>query len=174
MSVDEELHRHAFAALQARRAAADEGSGTRPVPASRIVAYARRGDAMADLALERALRAEPGLQRLYRRALAGVAQASSIRAAAASGTQVTHRRIGAHRLEIVTEADDMPWLVLRLAEGAAPVTMIELLAPDGTARRLALGAPIDGVIQLPLDPAFPELAGIAGLIGDPGSEIHLL
>ncbi len=179
MTGHDDLHLQAFHALQAHRAAmqsavAEAGSATAPIPASRMVAYARRADSTADLALERALRERPGLRLLYARVLSGIAVAASPRAAAASDARVTQRRIGEHRLEVVPEADGLSWLVLRLADGAGAVTMLELRGPDGTGRRIALGAPIDGVIQLPLDEAFADLAGVAQLIGNPGTEIYLL
>lgn len=174
MSAGENMELQAFVALQDLRAAGESGCAAGRIPASRIVAYARRGDSTVDLALERALRHELGLRRLYAKALGGIAIASSPRAAAASEARVTRRSIGAHSLEIVSEADGIPWLVIRLAEGSAPVSMIELRRPDGTGRRLDLGAAIDGVVQLPLDPAFPEIAGVADLIGDPATEIYLL
>ena len=177
MNGEKELHARAFAALQDLRAAARSGSDAshgRRIPASRIIAYARRANSMADLHLERAMRREPGLQALYRRALSSVACASSTRAAAASAARVTRRPVGDHIIEIVTEADGMPWLVLRLAENSAPVTMMELRGPGGVGRRVELAEPIDGVVQLPLDPSFPELSGVAELIGDPLTEIYLL
>ena len=174
---EDDLHFQAFHALQATRDVIDTvaaGANAAAIPASRIVAYARRADSTADLALERAFRSAPGLQLLYRRALSGVAQASSMQAAAASETQVTERMIGPHLLEILPEADGLSWLVLRLADPAPAVTMLELRGPDGTGRRIALGEPIDGIIQVPLDEGFPELAGLAALIGDPGCELYLL
>ena len=182
MTSEEEMHLQAFQALQAAREVAQVIEGGQPsaasgegvILASRVVTYARRADSTADLALERALRERPGLRLLYTRALSGMALAASPRAAAASEARVMQRRIGDHLLEIVPEADGMAWLVLRLADGAPAVTMLELRGPDGTGKRLALGEPIDGVIQLPLDERFPELAGLTELIGDPGTEIYLL
>jgi hypothetical protein len=177
MIKENDAHLQAFAALQDMRLAAERGRDeptVRSIPASRIVAYARRRDSTADLNLERSLRREPGLSILYRKALSMVAQAVSMRAIAASGSRVTHRLVGDHSLEIVSEADDMHWLVLRLAHTRAPVTMIELRGSNGEGRRVALGEPIEGVIQLPLDPAFTELTGIAELIADPATGIYLL
>lgn len=174
MSVNEELHLSAFEALQEMRKGAEAETTSDLVPVSKVVAYARRTDCTADLALERSLRRNDGLRAVYRRALSGVARASSLRAAAAAEAQVARRAVGDYVLEIVREFEDMSWLVLRIPEGAAPVTMIELRGSDGAGRRLDLGQPIDGVLQLPLDQGFAELAGIADLLSDPATEIHLL
>jgi len=129
MTSQDDLHLQAFAALQDIRLVAEHGrhdENLPSLPASRVVAYARRRDSTADLHIERSLRREPGLSLLYRNALSGAAQAVSMRAIAASGSRVTHRLIGDHSLEIVSEADDMQWLVLRLADTRSKVTMIEL------------------------------------------------
>lgn len=171
---DEDLHQEAFTALQ-RLSARDEAAGApQPgLPASRIVAYAQRQDALLDLEVERALRHHAGARALHAAALGRVAVASSLSVAAAAD-QVTERRIGEWHLEILEETDDVPWLILRAPEGAAQITMMELRLPDGTGRRLDLGQPIDGVFQLPLDPGFAEMVGLIDWLRDPATEIHLI
>ena len=177
MTTKDDLHFQAFVALQDIRLVAEQGyqeENLQSLPASRIVAYARRRDSISDLHIERSLHQEPGLSLLYRKVLSSAAHAVSLRAIAASGSRVTQRLIGDHSLEIVSEADDMQWLVLRLADTRSKVTIIELRGPNGEGRRVELSEPIDGVIQLPLDAEFPELAGIVDLIADPATEIYLL
>jgi hypothetical protein len=172
--IDEDMHQEAFAALQ-RLSARDQTAGAlQPgLPASRIVAYAQRQDAILDLEVERALRRHAGARALYAAALGRVAVASSLSVAAAAD-HVTERRIGDWHLEILEETDDVPWLILRASEGTAKITMMELRLPDGTGRRLDLGLPIDGVFQLPLDPGFAEMVGLIDWLRDPATEIHLL
>jgi len=177
MTVDDEMYLQAFVALQEMRAATEtepQVPGMAAVTASQIVAYARRDTSVADFRVEAALRNDAAMRLVYRKALSGIAQMASLRVAAASEASVAQRRIGEHQLEIMTEADGMAWLVLRLADAYKTITMMELRAPDGSGRRIALGEPIDGVIQLPLDPAYPELAGLSDLIGNPATEIYLL
>lgn len=172
--IDEDTHQEAFMALQ-RFAARDEIEGCRQpdLAASRIVAYAQRKDAILDLEVERALRSHAGARALHAGSLGRVAVASSLSVAAAAD-QVTERHIGDWHLEILQEADNAPWLVIRGPEGAAGITMMELRLPDGTGRRLDIGAPIDGVFQLPLDPRFAEMVGLIEWLRDPATEIHLI
>lgn len=177
MTTRDDLHFQAFAALQDVRMMAELGQPDENfnlLPASCIVAYARRRNSISDMRIERSLRQEPGLSLLYRKALSGAALAVSMRAIAASSAQVTQRLIGDHSLEIICEADGMQWLVLRLADTRSQVTMIELRGSNGEGRRVELSEPIDGVIQIPIDAEFPELAGVADLIADPATEIYLL
>lgn len=170
----DDLHLAAFAALQDFRLLfSDRNETSASVTAAMIVAYARRRTATADLAIERAIRTQPGAWRLHALALGQVAQASSLSVAAAAD-KVTERQIGDWRLELIEERDGFPWLVLHAPPGAAPVTMLELRRPDGEGRRLDLGAPIDNIFQLPLDPGFAELAGLIDWLQDPLTELHLL
>lgn len=172
--IDENIHQEAFMALQRLSAREDmSGSHGPGLPASRIVAYAQRKDAILDLKVERALRHHAGVRALHATALGRAAVASSVSVAAAAD-QLTERRIGDWNLQILEEADDVPWLIIRAPEGAAEITMIELRLPDGTGRRLDLGLPIDGVFQLPLDPGFAETVGLIDWLRDPATEIHLI
>jgi hypothetical protein len=169
-----ELHLVAFASLQDLRASSPSTPATvASITASAIVSYARRTTVTADLAIERALRLNPGARRLYGHALGQIARASSLSVAAAAD-RVTARMLGAWRLEIVSETASFPWLVIHAPHGAPPITMIELRRPDGFGRRVELGQPIDMVFQLPLDPGFEELAGLVDWFEDPSTEIHLL
>lgn len=170
----DDLHLEAFVALQNFRApASDWQQVSSGVTAAMIVAYARRRTVTADLAVERALRARPGARRLHALALVQVVRASSLSVAAAAD-RVTERQIGDWRLELIEEQEGFSWLVLHAPSGAAPVTMLEMRRPDGEGRRLDLGAPIDNIFQLPLDPGFAELAGLLDWLQDPLTELHLL
>lgn len=172
--IDEDMHQEAFMALQ-RLSAHDESvvPGQLRATASRIVAYAQRKDAVLDLEVERALRRHAGARALHAAALGRVAVASSLSVAAAAD-EVNERRIGDWHLQILRETEDVPWLILRAPEGGAEISMMELRLSDGTGRRLDLGAPIDGVFQLPLDPKFAEMAGLIEWLQDPATEIHLI
>lgn len=172
--IDENIHLKAFVALQAMRANCDTTEPSVPcLSASQIIAYARRKDATVDLQIERVLRSSRGKRELYFAALRGGVRASSISVAAAAD-RVTERWVGAWRLEILEENDDFQWLVVRTPEEGPEITMIELRRPDGSGRRFNLGSPIDQVFQLPLDPAFAELADLVEWLQDPSTEIHLI
>jgi|SRR6056297_838016 hypothetical protein len=172
--INEELHFEAFAALQTLRSSGDTADSQSPgLFASQIVAYARRGDAIVDLKIERVLRSSAGARDLYSAALGRVVRASSMSVAAAAD-RVTERQIGRWHLEIVEEADGLPWLVIRGPEAGDTISMMEIRRPDGTGRRLHLGTPIDKVFQVPLDPGFAEMAGLIEWLRDPSTEIHLI
>jgi hypothetical protein len=174
MVSSEDSHFTAFAALQNFHGLLSDSQEERPgVTAAMIVSYARRKNAIPDMAIERALRARPSVRRLHSVVLGQVALASSLSVAAAAD-RVTERQIGDWRLELVDEQCGFPWLVLHAPPGAAPVTMLEMRSPKGEGRRLDLGAPIDNIFQLPLDPNFPELAGLVEWLLDPQTELHLL
>lgn len=167
-------HLSAFTALQNFHAlVSDSEEAHSAVTAAMIVAYARRGSVTADLAIERALRIQAGARRLHALALGQIARASSFSVAAAAD-RVTERQIGDWLLVLIEEHDGIPWLVLHAPPGATPVTMLEMRRPDGEGRRIDLGAPIDNVFQLPLDPDFAELAGLIDWLEDPLTELHLL
>lgn len=170
----DDLHLAAFAAIQDVRDLASVRDDARTgVTAGMIVAYARRTTVTADMTIERTLRMQPGARHLHALALGRVARASSLSVAAAAD-KVTERRIGDWRLELIEERGGFPWLVIHAPLDAAPVTMLEMRRPDGEGRRLDLGAPIDNVFQLPLDPGLTELAGVIDWLQDPLTELHLL
>jgi hypothetical protein len=172
--IGEDMHLEAFMALRRLSARAERaGSGQSGPIASRIVSYAQRKDAILDLEVERALRYHAGARALYAEALGRVAIASSLSVAAAAD-EVSERRIGDWHLQILQENDDLSFLVIRAAEDGEEISMMELRLPDGTGRRLELGAPIDGVFQLPLDPEFAELADLIEWLKDPATQIHLI
>ena len=173
MMSETEAQETAFAALQELRAQPSPGAKAL-VPASRVLAYARRETDLVDLGIERVLRHSPGLGLLYRAGLTEHARAYSDCAAAAAGGRITQRQVGPYSLEVLEEEDDaIPWLVIRIPDGAPPVSMIELRTRDGDGRRVELGQPIDAVLQLPLDPGFPELAGLIDWLRAPDTEIYL-
>lgn len=170
----DDLHLAAFAAIQEFRLLASVGKeAPSGVTAGMVVAYAWRKTATSDLVIERALRTQPGARQLHALALGQIARASSLSVAAAAD-RVTERQIGVWRLELIEEHGGFPWLVLHAPPGAAPVTMLEMRRPHGEGRRLDLGAPIDNIFQLPLDPGFAELAGLIDWLQDPLTELHLL
>lgn len=175
MTEDTQVHKSAFSALRdLRETTLHEATASDRYPASVVAEYARREETTADLGIERGIRAHEDLRRVYSAAIRQVARYSSLRAAAASGTRVTERQIGVYTLEMISENDDFPWLVIRIPEGAPPVKLMELRKPDGDGCRLDLGQPISQVLQLPLDPGFPELLEVERLLGDPETEIHLI
>lgn len=175
MTVRSDLQQSAFAALQEMRGEGGvDSTAPRSISASRIVAYARRENTVSDLTIERALKEQPGLRRLYLSALSRSAIASSPLAAAASEAKLTERFVGEYQIEIFEEEEGPPWLVVRIPEDAVEVSTMELRRPDGTGQRLNLGQPVDGVLQLPLDPDFEELVDVLELLNDPMTAIHLI
>lgn len=175
MTEDTQTHQSAFSALRdLHETTLAQANVSDRYPASVVAEYARREQPTADLGIERAIRAHEDLRRIYSAAIRQVAQYSSIRAAAASGTRVTERKIGVYTLEVISEDNSFPWLVIRIPQGAPPVKILELRKPNGDGCRLDLGHPIDHVFQLPLDPGFPELSDVERLLGDPETEIHLI
>ena len=174
MATNDDPHLAAFAAIQDFRAlVSDHQAAPSGVTAGMIVAYVWRRNVTADLAIERALRLRPGARRLHALALGQAARATSLSVAAAAD-RVTERWIGDWHLEIQDEPGGFPWLVLHAPSGADPVSMLELRRPDGEGRRLDLGAPVDRIFQLPLDPGFAELAGLIDWLQDPLTTLHLL
>jgi hypothetical protein len=143
------------------------------IAASRLIAYAKRCDAVADLEIERLLRRNPRARMIHHRALTTRAQArSNMAMAAAGGTSVT-RRVGAHRVELLEEADAV-YLVIYLVNEETVLAAIEARDSEGSGARLALGAPIGGIIQLRLDLSKPEPQQIHAALLRPDSSIFLL
>jgi hypothetical protein len=174
MATPDDAHLAAFAALQDLRIlVSDRAKAPEGVTAAMIVAYARRGTVTADIAIERALRAQPGARQFHAIALGQIARATSLSVAAAAD-RVTERQIGDWRLQLIDEHGGFPWLVIHAPHGAPPITMIELRRPDGSGRRVELGQAIERIFQVPLDPGFEELSGLVDWLEDPLTEIHLL
>lgn len=151
-----------------------DARGARPrIPVSRILAYATDETQVADMAIERALRTEAGARALYLNALSDAAIVESPVALAASGATIAERHIGETTLRLATEAG-VDWLILTLSESTPAVKALELRAREGEGLRVRLPEPVDGVVQLPLDPAFPELVSAATLLRDPQTMLYLL
>ena len=151
-----------------------ETRGARPsITASRILAYATGRTQVADMAIERVLRTEAGARALYLNALSGAAIAESPVALAASEAAIAERRIGEVTLRLATEAG-VDWLILTLSETTSTVKALELRTREGDGLRLRLPAPVEGVVQLPMDPEFPELVSAAALLRDPQTLLYLL
>ncbi|MBU1175859.1 MAG: hypothetical protein KKH72_10705 [Alphaproteobacteria bacterium] len=169
---DEHLRR--FSAFRdATELAAPGEDDTTGIPASRLIAYARREGAVADFALERHLRTSAAARRIHDRALEMHALAhSDIAMAAAGGTQVS-RVVGAHRLELIEE-DAGVYLVIYLGAGASVPGAIEVRDTKGDGARLALGAAMGGIIQLRLDLAKPQPKALFDALVRPDSSVFLL
>lgn len=148
------------------------GAGPR-IPALRILAYATCETQVADMAIERVLRTEAGARALYLHALSGAAIAESAVAIAAAGATISERCIGDTTLRLATEAG-VDWMILTLSATAPSVRALELRTREGDGLRLRLPAPIEGVVQLPLDPAFPELMMATALLRDPQTMLYLM
>ncbi|MCC5966877.1 MAG: hypothetical protein JJU24_12145 [Natronohydrobacter sp.] len=173
MSRQSEEEQAAFAALQELRSAPAQQAAPL-ISTATIVAYAVRTTALSDFRIEQAMRSAPNLRRVYHHALSQHAQAASAQALAAAEAQTELRIIGPYRLEILTEDDDMAWLVIRIPKAAPDIQFMELRGKDGTGARIALGNAVAGVIQLPLDPGFAEMESVPELLRDPATEIFLL
>lgn len=164
-----------------RRLRADPAA--RRLPLWDILDYAERGDSVADIATERALRANPANMKAYLKFLTGCAEAASPVAMAASGAEALSRRVGPHRLDIVEESSGR-WLAVTLAGDAEDAASgekphrtayaIEARAEDGTGVRVDLGRPVARTLSLPLDPAYPELAELARILARPDCAIFLI
>ena len=171
----EDLDRMAdlFSAALSQRAVIDQ-RGERPsLSAGRIAAYAGRADGPADLAIERALRAEPGAFAVYCRALGAVAHGFSPVAVAAGAGDVASRMVGPARLDVVEDGDAL-FLVIRPGENQPMPRQLEVRGADGTGGRIGLGAAVRGILQVKLDRGNPDLVLIADLIGRPDSAVYLL
>jgi hypothetical protein len=148
--------------------------GSTAVRASELWAHARRapGDPVS-LAVERAIRTDPGIGQRYRTMLASMSVAHAPFAAAASDGAIMERRVGALTLSIREGEDGSPPLLVMTGVGERAPRLIEI-ATDQDALRLALPEPISGAIILALDPSIPEIARFAALLRNPRSEIFLV
>ncbi len=173
--VDEE-HLRLFAALQ--DAAAISGAGTRKgregvTPASQIVAYARRRDAVVDMSIERLIRTSPVARQIHAQALiAGALAQSPIAMAAAGGTNVV-RYLGPHRVELIEDAGG-EFLVIHLGPGSEQPVAIEARDPEGEGSRLVLGEPIAGILQMRLDISGPEVRAFRDALARTDSAVFLI
>lgn len=139
----------------------------------RLMRYAARTDSVADLELESHLRRNARDRALYTRLLANSSSAWTPVARAASGGQVTSRRIGPHRAELVREGAGS-WLVISLGEDHRMPFAIEARGTDGSGVRVHLGMPVNGSLSLPLDPDFAELRDLEALFGKPETALFLI
>lgn len=164
----------AFAAQVASRELAEAAGGSSfPVPASLLAQYAKRGDVMLDLRIEREMRENPTTRLIYSRFLTACSMASSERAAAASHGNIERRLVDGHLLRIVSERK-RTYLIVELTNGARTPDFIEVRASDGRGCRVELGVPIDGIVQLRLDRNQKELHLLEKLFGLSDTEIYLI
>ena len=169
----------AFAALRDARAMAEAATspGAAGISAARLWHHAAREGGAIDLRIERHLRRHRGARAVYARALAARAEGFSPMAAAAASARVQERRLGPHRLQLIDEGG-ITWLTLTPGEGtrleAGRRYGLEALGADGSSQRIDLGAPIDGVLQVPLEPRFADLAKLQALLERPDSAVYLL
>ncbi|NUB46742.1 hypothetical protein GEU84_020320 [Fertoebacter nigrum] len=143
------------------------------VGARRIVEYAHRpaGHAFFESDVERLIRNSAGARALYMRALAAKGAVSQRAAAAASDDEIV-RKIGDHELRLVRRDGQNDYLVIELGHDSVP-SVIELRRDDGSAVRLALPEPMNGFVQLGLDPRFEDLKQMSELLADPHTAIFL-
>jgi hypothetical protein len=143
------------------------------VGARRIVEYAHRpaGHAFFESDVERLIRSSAGARALYMRALAAKGAVSQYAAAAASDDEIV-RKVGDHQLRLVRRDGQNDYLVIKLGGVSVP-SVIELRREDRSAVRLALPEPMNGFVQLGLDPRFEDLKQMSELLADPHTAIFL-
>lgn len=166
--------RDAFAdeTLAAELLAAAPAAGA--VSPAKLRAYARRSGEAVDLGIERALRANPALRRLYGRFVADGARYHAPAAMAAGTTEVPPRvgegwRISAERSQ--AEPDQFIVVIEFAADDAAPAAPETLILRDRDEAYHHFGVPAArrGVIQLILDAD----SGLIALLRDPRTEAFL-
>lgn len=150
----------------------ERGVHAASLPASRLCDYARRGDSVADLAIERLLRGNSRARAVYAGAMKRMSSAYSPMAAAAGAGDVRTRVVGPHRIEVIDE-QDMAYLVVHLGDATAPVEWIEVRTREGGGARVQLGKAIRNIVQLPLDHRNPELKAVDEAIRRPDCQIYL-
>ncbi|MCJ2046679.1 hypothetical protein MKK58_19365 [Methylobacterium sp. J-078] len=148
-------------------------ASARPGAAALWAHALREPGAPVDLAVARAIRTDPDTARRYRTLLAGQALAHAPLAIAAAHGPVSSRRIGPFALEILAATEDAPPLLILRGVVARPPRLIEAILGDETLR-LALPAPVEGVILLALDPAVPEAVRLGDMLRDPACAAFLL
>ncbi|WP_232629923.1 hypothetical protein [Methylobacterium sp. Leaf118] len=167
-----ELHA-ARALMRAPGAAALADRSAQPRHAALWAHATREPGRPVDLAVVRAIRADPDAARRYRTMLGAQALAHAPRAAAASDGRLLQRRVGPFALEILGgEAGAPPLLVLRVEQGPMPRTIEVWLGDEAV--RLDLGPPIGDAILLALDPAVPEADALGRMLRDPACAVFLL
>lgn len=170
-----EIHA-ARALMKAQAPAARSGQAAQPSRAAQpshaaLWAHAsREPHRPVDLAVVRAIRADPETARRYRTLLEAQALAHAPLAAAASDGALTRRRVGPFELEILEGTP--PLLILRGPEASMPRWIEAWLGDEAV--RLDLGLPADGAILLALDPDVPEADRLGRLLRDPACAVFLL
>lgn len=165
-----EIHA-ARALMRASEPARD--TSRRPGTAELWAHAARELGGPVDLALVRAIRADPATARRYRALLGAQAIAHAPLAAAASDGAVASRRVGPFTLEILPADDDAPPLLVLRGSAARLPRAIEAMLGDETAR-LGLPPAIDGAVLVALDPGVPEAARLGAMLRDRACAVYLL
>lgn len=145
----------------------------RRIPASHIIAYARNNQPTLNLAIERMLLQSASTRALYTAALEHNALGVSRVAIAAADELLPERSFGHAHLKVVEDAGN-DWLVLTLGEQKLIPHLMEVRRRDGVGARIRLPEPIGGIIQLPLDPGFPEMVILREMLCDPQSMLFLI
>lgn len=176
MTEDDDPDLSAFARARNWRRLNDPDRKPAPVglPFTRIITHAERGpDSVFDFAAERYIRANSGARMFYYGLLDRIAVANSPVARAASGEKVTERRLGGNVVKLLRE-DSGLYLVIEVSDPGSSGYEIEARDNQAEGVRVRVGAPIEGIISIRIDPRFPELEDLARLLEDPTSSLWLL
>jgi len=148
----------------------------RPVTAAEILAYARRSGAsgVSDFRLEKSIRSNPEVRRIYLEVVRRFSLAVSHLTAAAGCSIIIRRRLECGELEIIEE-QGLYFLVLRLkGENVVPGTL-EVRGENGEGGRIPLPTPVAGVIQRGLGgKEVNEREILELLLHQPRASIYLL
>ncbi|QRE74899.1 hypothetical protein [Methylobacterium aquaticum] len=150
-----------------------DADSRRPGTAALWAHATREPGGPVDLAVVRAIRADPATARRYRALLGAQAIAHAPLAAAASDGAVASRRVGPFTLEILPADENAPPLLVLRGSAARPPRAIEAMLGDETAR-LALPPAIDGAVLVALDPGVPEAARLGAMLRDRACAVYLL
>lgn len=165
-----------FAAILDARALADSkkpGTVSTGVTAMRLVAYALRDDSVADMAIERTLRENQQARILYRNAMARRSADMSQLAAAASDARSTVRFVGNCKVECVEDTGSA-FLIVHLPVETVPPRFLEVRDTAGYGHRLELPDPVQGIVQLTIDPRNDTLVAAYDLMQRPDSALYLI
>ena len=157
---------------RAERAELSDTAST-PVRDLDLFRYAHRDPkAAVDLSMERLIRSDPEVNRRYSQMLDGIALQTSPVALAAATEGEIRREIGRARLRFV-EAPDCSTIVLEIPQGDPIPTQLDMIGEDDMLR-IPLVAPIDGLVQIPVDLKNENYGRVAALLRSPQTAIRLI